>query len=109
MDGTEYRVDVIGNIWQPGVGPCAGECTVREPMEYPRAAGESDRDYEVRMVQCAADHLLGDFRQILGWSIVRVDQTYRTNDDGSRTLTRTYTDLVEFSTDALDAYDDALV
>lgn len=104
---TTYHVDVVGHIWQPGIGPCAFSVTVREPMELPQADDETDTEYLIRMVQCAADHQLGDFSSVDAWQITAVDETRAPTRDGL-TVTRTYRDLIEFDEDASVLYSEAM-
>lgn len=104
---TIYHVDVIGHIWQPGVGPCAYSVTVHEPMEYGQADDETNADYLIRMVQCAADHYLGDFESIDAYQITAVDTTRAQTPDGF-TETRIYRDLLVFDDDNADIYASAM-
>src|SRR3990167_498363 len=80
---TSYRVDIIGHIWQPGVGPCAHTVTVDAPMEYARAEGETDLAYELRMVRCAAHHQLRDFQSVDAWQVGRMEEGFEGPEGGT--------------------------
>lgn len=83
-----------------------------------RADDETDTEYEVRMVQCAADHQLGDFSGIDAWEIVRVESdrdveswTHPDKPNARRVTehaTTTYTTLLSFTEDEELAWSDAM-
>lgn len=92
MMGVRYELRVVGQLWMGGTA--ATSSTVREPMEYPQAEGESDVEYECRMVECAAQ--MGDFQSVDAVEIERVTDT-ATGDRGHVTH---YEIIQPFSEDA---------
>ncbi len=99
---TTYQVRVVGHIWMPDT-QAAYELTVSDLMEYPQSAAESDAEYRVRMVQCAADQKLGDFQGVDAWEIEAVTV------EGTRERTVTTREmLVTFSDDDEMAFYDAM-
>lgn len=102
---TTYYVRVVGTLW------CGVEASqdykVHEPMELPQADNETDAEYEIRMVQCAADHQTGDFASVDAWEIERVVRRYQVFADGTRRKVETSTTILAFDEDAEMTYMDA--
>lgn len=94
---TSYEIEILGRLWWP---QCLASTSakVTQPMEFPRAEGETDAEYEIRMVECAVQ--TGDFSSVIAMQITRLDEHVNVIPFGNvRQVTKTYTIIQAFDED----------
>lgn len=103
---TTYEIEILGRLWMPQC-LAATTATVTQPMELPRAKGESDAEYEIRMVECAVNS--GDFSTVIAMQIVRIDENVNIVPFGQvRQVTKTYTMIQAFDEEQEMQYADCM-
>lgn len=101
-----YEVRILGRLWMPQC-VAATTATVTHPMELPQAEGETDAEYEVRMVECAVN--TGDFSTVIAMEIERIDVTESTVPfQQVRQVTKTYTTIQAFDEEHEMQYNDCM-
>jgi hypothetical protein len=95
---TFYRVYVVGSLWMGGDAAMSYEVPASSLPEFTRCEDETDRDYEIRMIQCATQ--TGDFADVTGWEITRCEswrEAVKTGESWTQTTRERFTPLAEFT------------